>query len=509
MQRRDFLKTVAASVPSLAQGAQKSQPKLPNIVFILADDIGYGDVRCFHPESKIPTPNIDRMAQEGMRFTDAHSPSGVCSPTRYGVLTGRYAWRTWLKRGVLMAYSPAMIQPERLTVAGLLKQQGYRTAAVGKWHVGMTFTKASGQPVTQADGMIREGNQIDFTKPIADGPVDLGFDYFFGNAACPTTDYLYSFIENRATVGMPTIEEPGGEYEKGQPMTEYRRGFRSPGFELDMVDVTLRDTSVRFMEEHTKQHPDQPFFLYHAMSAAHMPILPAKQFRGKSGVGLYGDFVMEGDWVVGELVKAVDRLGLGENTLIIFTSDNGPELCVREVLQEFGHNASGSLRGLKRDNWEGGHRVPFVARWTGKIPKGTNSTETLCLTDFMATAAEVSGANLPANAAEDSYNMLPAFLGKKMKQPIREATVHHSFDGSFAIRQGDWKLLLHQGAGNSNYAKVALNPPISDPGTPGQLYNLKTDPKENANVYRKHPEIVARLSNLLKKYQDEGRSTKR
>ena len=509
MQRRDFLKTAA-----LAPAAPRNQPprgraKPPNILFILADDVGYGDVRCFHPASKIPTPNIDRLAQQGIRLTDAHSPSAVCSPTRYGVLTGRYAWRTWLKRSVLMAYSPTMIEPDRLTVAGLLKRQGYRTAAVGKWHVGMTFTKSNGKIVTQQDGHISEASEIDFTKPITGGPVDCGFDYFYGNAACPTTDYLYSYIENRTTVGKPAILDPGGEFEKGNPMTAYRRGMRSPGFDLETVDVTLRDKSVAFMEEHAQQRPDQPFFLYHALCAAHMPILPARQFRGKSGAGLYGDFVMEADWVVGELVKTIDRLGLAENTLIIFTSDNGPEVCVREVRQEFGHNSAGTLRGLKRDNWEGGHRVPFVARWTGRIPAGATSAGTLCLTDFMATAAAVSGFELPAQAAEDSYNMLPALLGKKGKRPIREATVHHSFDGSFAIRQGPWKLLLHQGAGNSNYAKVAPVPPVSEPGTPGQLYNLKTDPAENSNVYRKHPEVVARLSNLLKKYQDEGRSTHR
>ncbi len=480
--------------------------KRPNILFILADDVGYGDVRCFHPESKIPTPNIDRMAREGIRFTDAHSPSAVCSPTRYGVLTGRYAWRGWLKKGVLLAYSPAMIEEGRLTVAGMLRQQGYRTAAVGKWHVGMTFTKTNGEIVSLQDGHIREASRIDFERPITGGPVDRGFDYFFGNSACPTTDYLYSYIEGRATVGRPTIAELGGEYEKGEAMTEYRAGMRSPGFDLTRVDVTLKDASVRFLEEHAKAHPGRPFFLYHAMSAAHMPILPAEEFRGKSGVGRYGDFVMEADWVVGELVKTVDRLGMGDNTLIVFTSDNGPEVCVREVRREFGHNAAGTLRGLKRDNWEGGHRVPFVARWTGKIPKGATSGETLCLTDLMATAAAMSGATLPRDAGEDSYNMLPALLGKRGKRPIREGTVHHSFDGSFAIRVGDWKLLLHQGAGDSNYAKSAPEPPVSEPEAAGQLYNLKADPGERVNLYRRHSEIVARLSGLLKRYQDQGRS---
>ncbi len=505
MQRRDFLKAAGGAVPGVARAAQKR----PNIIFILADDIGYGDVGCFHAGSKIPTPNIDRMAREGIRFTDAHSPSAVCSPTRYGVLTGRYAWRGWLKRGVLLAYSPTMIEEGRMTVAGMLRQQGYRTAAVGKWHVGMTFTKTDGEIVTPRDGHIREAGKIDFSKPIMGGPVDRGFDYFFGNAACPTTDYLYSYIENRGTVGKPTIAEPGGEFEKGEPMTEYRPGMRSPGFDLTTVDVTLKEASVRFLEEHAKEHPEQPFFLYHAMCAAHMPILPAKEFRGKSGVGIYGDFVMEADWVVGELIRTVDRLGMGENTMIIFTSDNGPEICVREVRQEFGHHAAGTLRGLKRDNWEGGHRVPFVARWTGKIPRGATSTETLCLTDLMATAAAMSGATLPSNAGEDSYNMLPALLGKRGKRPIREGTVHHSSDGAFAIRAGDWKMLLHQGAGDGNYAIIAPEPPISEPDAAGQLYNLKTDPGERVNLYRRHPEIVARLAGMLKRYQDEGRSNGR
>lgn len=500
MQRREFLQTAAA-------GALSGKTKPPNIVFILADDIGYGDVGCFHAASKISTPHIDQLARQGIRFTDAHSPSAVCSPTRYGVLTGRYAWRTWLQRSVLMAYSPPMIEPGRLTVAGMLRQRGYRTAAIGKWHVGMTFTKKNGQTVSREESLLNISKQIDFNRPIAGGPVDCGFDYFFGNTACPTTDYLYAYIENRATAGTPSIEDPGGQFERGNPLTEYRAGLRSPGFDLETVDVTLLEKSVGYIEEHVQRHPDQPYFLYHSMSAAHMPILPAKQFRGKSEAGLYGDFVMEADWVVGELVKTIDRLGLAENTLVIFTSDNGPEICVREVRQEFGHNAAATLRGLKRDNWEGGHRVPFVARWTGRIPAGATSTETLCLTDFMATAAAISGAELPAHAAEDSYNMLPALLGKLGKRPIREATVHHSFDGSFAIRQGPWKLMVHQGAGNNNYAKVKPEPPISEPDAPGQLYNLAKDPAENANVYRKHPQVVARLSRLLKKYQDEGRST--
>jgi arylsulfatase A len=498
ISRRAFLQAAGASLLS---------PTKPNIVFILADDIGYGDLRCFHPASKIPTPNLDRLARQGIRFTDAHSPSAVCSPTRYGVLTGRYAWRTWLKRSVLMGYSPPMIEPGRLTVAGMLKQQGYRCAAIGKWHVGMTFTQADGQPVTQRNRFIEDAREIDFTKPIADGPVDRGFDYFFGNAACPTTDFLYSYIENRSTVGIPSIPEPGGNFDKDDPLTEYRPGMRSPNFDLNTVDLTLKDASLRFLEDHAQSHPRQPFFLYHAMSAAHMPILPAPQFRGKSPVGLYGDFVMEADYVVGEIVNTIDRLGLARNTLIVFTSDNGPEICVRDLPRQFGHNSSASLRGLKRDNWEGGHRVPFLARWTGQIPPVSVSRETLCLTDFMATAAALSGATLPNDAAEDSYNLLPALLAKKPSRPLREATVHHSFDGSFAIRQGDWKLLLHQGAGNKNYAEIPPEPPISAPSAPGQLYNLRKDPAERSNLYHQHPAIVARLSRLLKKYQDEGRST--
>lgn len=498
----------ASCPPAMADGAGDSrhESRPPNLIVILADDLGYGDVGCDNAGAKVPTPRIDRLARVGIRFTDAHSPAAVCTPSRYGILTGRYGWRSRLKRGVLMGFDPPLIEPGRLTLPALLRDRGYVTAAVGKWHVGMTFTKKDGEPVGPGEH-IRDGARIDFSAPIRGGPPALGFGSFFGCAACPTTDWLYAFIEGDRVVGTPSERFPGYR----GALRGNRAGVKVPDFDFETVDVTLAERSVRFLEDHAKRDPTRPFFLYHAASAPHLPAIPARPFVGKGRAGPLGDFIHEFDWVVGRIVDAVDRLGLAEDTVIIVTSDNGPESCMWAVKEQFGHDGAGGLRGMKRDSWEGGHRVPFVARWPGRIRPGTTSAETICLTDLMATAAALVGADVPGDAAEDSYNILPALLGERLAHPIREATVHHSADGGFSIRQGRWKLIAHRGAGSWNYddGTIPIIPPLTDPEAPGQLYDLETDPGERENVYRRHPEIVGQLSSLLEKYRTEGRSAPR
>ncbi len=489
--------------------AQAESPEKPSIVIILADDLGYGDVGCYNPDSKIPTPHLDKLARQGIRFTDAHSPSTVCTPSRYSLLTGRMCFRTGL-RGVFTGVDGPLIESGRLTVAELLRQHGYATACVGKWHVGMTFFQHDGKPVAPRGGGLEKVRRVDFARPIRDGPTDVGFDYFFGTACCPTTDWLYAYIENDRVVQAPTeLVKPATkhwlEYE------HFRTGLKAPGFDFRGVDLVFLDKSVQFLERHVRDHPDQPFFLYHAAQAVHLPAMPAEQFVGKTQAGPLGDFIYELDYIVGELMGALDRLGVAERTLVIVSSDNGPEIVVTRMREEHGHLSAGQWRGFKRDNWEGGHRVPLVARWPGKIKPGSVSGQTVCLTDVMATCAAIVGAKLPAGAGEDSVNILPALLGEEGRRPVREHTLHQTITNALGIRRGPWKLLAHKGSGGNNYegdsvlAKYRL--PDSDPEAPGQLYNLDSDPGETQNLYGRRPDVVAELHERLEGCRSSGRST--
>lgn len=490
-----------------APAAEPPPAKRPNVVFILADDLGYGDVACYNPESKIPTPNLDKLATQGIRFTDAHSASTVCTPSRYSLLTGRMCFRTGL-RGVFTGVDGPLIEPGRLTAAGLLRRHGYATACVGKWHVGMTFLRPDGQPVAPRGGGLDKVKQVDFTQPIQNGPVDAGFDYFFGTACCPTTDWIYAYIENDRWVEAPT-ETVSPKTKDWLEYEHFRTGLKAPGFDFRTVDLVFLEKSIRFLENHARDHPDRPFFLYHATQSAHLPALPAPQFVGKTAAGPLGDFILEFDHVVGELMQTLDRLGLADNTLVIVSSDNGPEIVITRMREQYGHDSARPWRGLKRDNWEGGHRVPFIARWPGKIPPGTVADQTVCLTDFMATCAAILGVSLPADAGEDSRNILPALLGGKSRPPAREYTLHQTIVNALAIRSGPWKLLDHRGSGGNNYDSPVLRKyrlPDTDPEAPGQLYHLELDPGERQNEYRRQPEIVAKLKAQLEQAKSGGRS---
>lgn len=478
-----FLAT--AAILSLLSCTEKQ--KQPNIIFILADDMGYGDVSYFDNNSKLKTENLDRMAQEGVVFTDAHSSSSVSTPTRYGILTGRYNWRSTLKNNVLYGYDKALIPADRETMASMLRKNGYTTAGIGKWHLGWDW-----------DNIDAGKDKVDFSKPVQNGPTTRGFDYFYG--FCGSLDMApYVYIENDMPTSLPdreTVNE--GKY------SWWRKGPTGADFVHEEVLPNLVDRACNYIKEKAKA--DQPYFLYLPLPAPHTPILPTEEFRGKSGIGEYGDFVLMVDAMVGKVLQAVKEPGEDGNTIVVFTTDNGcsPAAGIKEMEAQ-GHRPNSIYRGHKADLFDGGHRIPCILRW----PEGTKPHEvrqTVCLTDFYATFAAINGYKLMDSEGEDSYNLLPAIVSETEIDPIREATVHHSIDGQFTIRQGDWKLLLSASSGGWS-APTPTDTLALDSLPPIQLYNMKDDPSETTNVEAEHPEIVSRLRALMAKYVREGRST--
>ena len=477
----------------------------PNIVFVLADDLGYGDVKCLNAQGKIATPNYDRLAAQGMIFSDAHSSSAVCTPTRYGILTGRYNWRSRLKSGVMGGMSPPLIEAGRLTVPAFLKTQGYRTAAIGKWHLGFEWPRKDGTPpFTDGIETGAQGWNADFAKPITRGPLTAGFDYYFGIAG--SLDMVpYTFIENDRVAALPTTDK-AFPMMLGRPGGQTRKGPAAADFEDVDVLPTLTRKAVEYIGQRAADAKNgTPFFLYLPLNSPHTPIAPTPEWRGKSGLNPYADFVMETDATVGAVLDVIEKNGLAENTLFIATSDNGcsPEAKFAELLAK-GHNPSAQFRGTKADIFDGGHHIPFIARWPAHVKPGSVSDQIICLNDLFATCAEILGGALPDNAAEDSVSILPALEGRA-KAPLREAIVHHSINGSFAIRQGNWKLELCADSGG--WSAPRPNTLATKDLPPVQLYDLATDIGESKNVQAEHPEIVARLTKLLEKYVADGRST--
>lgn len=484
----------------------------PNILIILADDLGYGDVGCYNAESRIPTPNLDRLAKQGIRFTDAHSPCTVCTPTRYSLLTGQMAFRIPNGGRVFSgAGGPSLIAPDKLTLPEMLRGKGYSTACFGKWHIGLTFYDSEGKPIHE--GRPDSVKRIDYTREIDGGPIDVGFDQFYGTACCPTTDWLYAYIDGKKIPVPPTKMLDKSKLPKHPYANDNRRGMQADDFDLEEVDMLFLEKSKQFLEKHAKEKPDKPFFLFHSTQAVHLPSFPGTAFKGKTESGPHGDFIFELDYVVGELMKTLERLELADNTLVIFTSDNGPEVpTVFHMRHDHQHDGARPWRGVKRDNWEGGHRVPMIVRWPGKVPVGKTSQQLTSLTDVMATVAEIVEAKLPNDAAEDSFSMLPAMLGTDGDQTIRPYILQQGFGGKryLAIRRGKWKYLAHKGSGGNNYAKhrqlQEYQLPEIAPDAPGQLYNLEADPGETKNLSLIHPEIVKELSALLQKSISDGRS---
>jgi arylsulfatase A len=475
----------------------------PNIVVILADDLGYGDVKCLNPHGKIPTPNIDKLAASGMTFTDGNSPSSVCSPTRYAVMTGRYAWRSKLKSGVLGGLSPRLIEPGRLTIAQLLKDNGYHTACLGKWHLGMDWQLKPGKKVTELGIEPREQVfNVEYDKPIKNGPNALGFDYFFGIAA--SLDMVpYTFIENDRVAVNPTEDRDFPMMLGNETGPRCRKGPAAPGFEAEDVLPTLTKKAVAYIGERAKMK--SPFFLYLPLASPHTPILPTKEWQNRSGLNPYADFVMATDKTVGDVLAALKANGVEENTLVIFTSDNGcSPMADFPVLLKLGHNPNYIFRGHKADIFEGGHRVPFIVRWPGKIETGSKSDRLVCLSDIMATCADVAASKLANTTAEDSISFAWSWTASK-DAPRREGLVVQSSNGSFAIRDGKWKLCRCPGSGGWSVPRPGTKDEIGLPAV--QLYDLTADIGEKANLQDKHPEIVARLTKQLEKWTAEGRST--
>jgi arylsulfatase A len=506
-QARDEIR---AKAQSRDRAANRGSPRKPNILFILADDLGYGDVGCYNAESKVATPNLDRLAREGMRFTDAHSPSTVCTPSRYSLLTGQMAFRINYRSVFEGVGGPCLIKEDQLTLPQMLRNQGYATALTGKWHVGLSFLDKEGQRITK--GGVAGVQMIDYSRAIPDAPIHRGFDRFFGTACCPATDFLYAFIDGDRIPAPPTGVLDKSKLPKHPYAFDNRAGLIAPDYDLEKLDQVFLKKSQEFLEQHAKSQPDKPFFLLHSTNAVHLPSFASQPFQGRTKAGPHGDFIHEFDSLVGELMQTLERLGLAGNTLVMLSSDNGPETTsVVHMRAGFAHDGARPWRGMKRDQWEGGHRVPFIVRWPGKVAAGSTSDQTVCLTDIMATCAALTGAVLPDDAAEDSFDLSPVLLGRD-GGPVREYTLHQTISLALAIRRGPWKYLAHRGSGGNNYDTPLLKPFAvldSVPDAPGQLYNLQDDPGETRNLYDQHPEIVQELKELLDRSRREGRSAPR
>lgn len=468
----------------------------PNIIVILADDLGYGDL---HRDGGLPpTPHCDRLASEGMRFTDAHTTSSVCTPTRYGLLTGRYNWRSPLKKSVLFGLDAPLIPSSRLTLPAFLKKQNYHTAIVGKWHLGLGWQKLpNGETHKVTSGETKgKGWDIDYSKKVSGGPMALGFnESYIIPASLDMFPYVY--LKNDKPTQLATVTKAfsrpgpsGADFEAIKCLRDFARESRA----------YIKNRAVK---------KDKPFFLYLPLTSPHTPILPSKAWQGKSGIGPYGDFLMETDWVVGEVLSELDTQDLTKNTMVIFVTDNGcsPAAEIPDLIAQ-GHKPNGILRGHKADIYEGGHRIPFIVRWPAKVKAGSSAKQTICTSDIFATVADINGQldNLPPDAAEDSYSFLPILNGKNNGQAIRPFTVHHSINGSFAIREGKWKLALCPGSGG--WSDPRPKKALEDMSLPNvQLFDLEADLAEQYNVQEQYPELVKKLVELLVKAINDGRTT--
>lgn len=502
MNRRHFLKSSALYISALtitgcelgkSNSSQKtSEKRMPNIVLILADDLGYGDIQAYNPESKIPSPNLNRLAKEGVLFIDAHSGSAVCTPTRYGLLTGRYCWRTELKSGVLWPPDDKpLIGQDRLTIAGMLKKSNYHSACIGKWHLGMEWGRD-------------EQGKVDFNKPLKYGPTDVGFDEFFGIAG--SLDMIpYVFYSNHE----PT--QPVTETQSAHPFPKFiRQGPRGESFDPGKVLDQLTEQAVAYIEKRATE--SNPFFLYLPFTAPHKPVWPAARFKDKTDLGPYGDFVNQTDWSVGQVLQALEKNGFEDNTLVVFTSDNGSYMYrwtqdKPDHTENFGaqgfhpsnHQANADWRGTKADIWEAGHRVPFIVRWPGKVKPKIRCDQTICLTDFLATCAEIVSFPMPDNVGEDSFSLLPLIQGKEWAVP-RAPVIHHSSNGIFSLRDGKWKMVFGSGSGGR---EKPVGKPFEEPYF---LFDLESDPSETLNVIDKYPEIAQHLTEKLHIIMQSGRS---
>jgi arylsulfatase A-like enzyme len=472
----------------------------PNIVIVYADDLGYGDVQCYNPErGKIATPNIDKLASQGMRFTDGHSSSGVCSPSRYTLLTGRYHWRTRLQSGIVGVFGDPLIAPDRITIGTLAKQHGYRTACVGKWHLGSEWNLPKGKEslfrdfkdVTIATDEHREVWSEVFSRPMKGGPTTRGFDMYFGTDVPNWPPFCY--IENDRTIGIPSDLLPANLLKDKLASVQ---GPALKNWTLEPILPTLGDRASNFIDEAAKERI--PFLLYMPLTAPHTPLSVNKDWKGKSRLNLYADFVMETDALVGRVLDVLNKSGVADDTLVIFTADNGcaPYIGIPE-LEQMGHFPSGPLRGAKADAWEGGHRVPFIVRWPTKVKSRTICNQHVHQADIIATIAEILETKLPDNVGEDSFSLLPLLQGNET--PIRESSVSASIQGTPSVRSGLWKYIPAPGSGGWGKG--------GDQSQPVQLYNLADDLGEAKNLAAAMPKKVVEMQALLEKLITDGRST--
>ncbi len=478
-----FLKGITAQEEPAARGQK------PNVILIYADDMGYDAVSSYNDNLGLETPNLDQLARQGMKFTDAHSTSGVCSPSRYSLLTGRYHWRTRLKSGIVNKWEPSLIKADRLTMPEMLKKAGYQTACFGKWHLGWNWTPEDGDRITSVP------DSIDFDGRIPGGPVDHGFDYYFGDDVPNWPPFAWR-VNDRILGDLTTTMQSDLRGVSGGPAVA--------NWDFEKVLPRLTKRSAEYIR--TRADDDQPFFLYFSMTTPHTPIVPSDRFREQTGISKYADFLVETDWAVGQVLKAIRQSGQKKNTLVIFTADNGTSPAANfKKLESEGVHLREHWRGWKADAYEGGHRVPFIVRWPGHVPKGTTSDLVISQVDVMATLADVAGRTLPDDAGEDSRSLLPVLRDPSVKENLQKTIVATSYQGYYAVRKGSWKVLFCRGSGgwsppNEKKAKKKGLPPV-------QLYNLEKDPDESTNLQSKHPERVEQLKSTLKEYVERGRST--
>ena len=507
MSLNPFSKLLLASILSFAISCQVPQSSSedpssnsrPNIIYILTDDLGYGDLSCFNPNGKIQTPHIDDIARQGMIFTDAHTTSSVCTPSRYSILTGRYSWRTRLKEGVLTGKSKALVPNSRRTLASMLSSHGYHTAFLGKWHLGWDWALKDSSEFGGSGWSESDFDNLDFTRNVTNTPNDLGFDLAYGHSgSLDMAPYVY--VQNGEITALPDrVTVDTGQY------TWWRQGPTGSDFVHEDVTPGLFRRSMAYIQ--ARAGTAEPFFLYLALPSPHTPILPSDKWVGKSGLNYYGDFVMMIDDYIGQLHQTLIQAGIEDETMIIFTSDNGcsPEANF-ELLDSLGHHPSHIYRGHKADIYEGGHRVPFIVKWPGKIAPRSINNNTISTTDFYATCAAMLGYSMEPDEGEDSFNMLSLLTSSSKTTFDRVSTVHHSINGSFAIRRGKWKLIMCPGSGGWSYPTPKdINQ--MDTFIPAQLYDLEADPGEKSNVYELHPGVVEDLGQELISIIDNGRST--
>lgn len=462
--------------------SNQEKSEKPNVIIIYADDLGYGDVTCYNHQSKIKTPNIDKLAAEGMRFTDAHSPASFCTPSRYSILTGKYCWRSRSTSELQGGYGEPIIKKDEMTLGNLFKNNGYNTAAIGKWHVGMEWTLKN-------ESAEQEEENIDFESPLKFTPLDQGFDYYFGTSGCTSDDPPFAFIENKKLLGLPLIPVKGlqviGDFNRTTGELYYKDVLVAQDWAHEKADTIFSNKAIKFIEKQVKNK--KPFFVYLPLSLPHIPWLPAEFVKGTTGDGPRGDLVALADYCVGEITATLERLNIEESTIVVFTSDNGP----REGIN--GHQSAGKLRGYKGSIYEGGHRIPFIVKWPGNVAANSVSHELIGQVDLYATLAKILGYSLEDTEAPDSYDFTPVLLGHEYVKPIRDVYIHLNF----GIRKGDWKLIFDL----ESIDDVSMNTVVAE-----ELYNLKQDLSESNNLIEEYPEIVEELKSTFIDISTQGYS---